>query len=344
MNKTGLIIGYSTVSSFPVILNEIKQIVKKARYASYMAVNYEMLRAYFEIGKRIVEEEQKGQKRAGYGEKLLERLSKELNKEFGKGFSSTALRNMRLFYKIYKNKIHQSLADEFFRLSWTHYCELIKIEDETKRRYFEKYSSNENLSIRDLKRQIYSLHYERLLMSKDKKALIEHEKKGNIPDKPEELIKEPYVLEFLGLEEKSEYSEQELEKKVLDNLQKFLLELGHGFSFVSRQKRITLDNDHFYIDLLFYNIYLKCYLVIELKTGKFKHEYAGQMNFYLNYVKKIINKEDDNEPIGIILCTEKDKVQAEFATAGITNKLFVSKYKLYIPSKEEIEKEVKRLL
>ena len=148
----------------------------------------------------------------------------------------------------------------------------------------------------------------------------------------------------MDLDEKSEYSEQELERKVLDNLQKFLLELGNGFSFVSRQKRITIDNDHFYIDLLFYNIYLKCYLVIELKTGKFKHEYAGQMNFYLNYVKKNINKKDDNEPIGIILCTEKDKVQAEFATTGITNKLFVSKYKLYIPSKEELEKEVKRLL
>src|SRR3989338_11330109 len=215
MNKTGLIIGYSTVSSFPVILNEIKQIVKKARYASYMAVNYEMLRAYFEIGKRIVEEEQKGQKRAGYGEKLLERLSKELNKEFGKGFSSTALRNMRLFYKIYKNKIHQSLADEFFRLSWTLYCELIKIEDETKRRYFEKYSSNENLSIRDLKRQIYSLHYERLLMSKDKKALIEHERKKNVPNKPEELIKEPSSLNFWILMKKANIANRSLKEKCL---------------------------------------------------------------------------------------------------------------------------------
>jgi len=340
MNKTEL----TTAHSFPVILNEIKIIVKKARYASYMAVNSEMLKAYFEIGRRIVEEEQKGQKRAGYGEKLLKRLSKELNKEFGKGFSNTALKNIRRFYKLYQNQIGQSATDQFFKLSWTHYCELIKIEDETKRKYFEKYAANENLSVKDLKRQMYSLHYERLLMSKDKKALIEHEKKENIPNKPEELIKDPYILEFLDLEEKSEYSEQELERKVLDNLQKFLLELGHGFSFVSRQKRITLDNDHFYIDLLFYNIYLKCYLVIELKTGKFKHEYAGQMNFYLNYVKKRINKDDDNEPMGIILCTEKDKVQAEFATTGITNKLFVSKYKLYIPSKEELEKEVKRLL
>ena len=181
-------------------------------------------------------------------------------------------------------------------------------------------------------------------MSKDKKALIEYERKGSIPDKSEELIKDPYVLEFLNLEEKSIYSEKEIEGRILDDLQKFLLELGQGFSFVARQKRFTIDNDHFYIDLLFYNIYLKCYVVIELKTAKFKHEDAGQMNFYLNYVKKELNKGDDNEPVGIILCTEKDKVQIEFALSGISNKLFVSKYKLYLPTKEELEREVRKLL
>lgn len=236
------------------------------------------------------------------------------------------------------------MTDEFYRLTWTHYCELIKIDDNNKRKYFERYAMNENLSVRDLKRQIYSLHYERLLLSKDKKALLVYEKKGNIPHKSEELIKDPYVLEFLDLEEKNVYSEKELETKILDDLQKFLLELGQGFSFFARQKRFTIDNDHFYIDLLFYNIYLKCYVIIELKAAKFKHEDAGQMNFYLNYVKKKLNKKGDNEPIGIILCTEKEKVQVEFATQGISNKLFVSKYKLYLPTKEELEKEVKRLL
>lgn len=333
-----------TRNDYSLILKEIKSIISKARYTAFTAINTEMLKAYFEIGKKIVEEEQQGEKRAGYGENLIESLSAELSKEFGKGFSITALKNMRIFYTVYKDKISQSLTDEFFRLSWTHYCELIKIKEETKRRYFEKYAVSENLSVRDLKRQIYSLHYERLLMSKDKKALVEYEQKRNIPLKTEELIKDPYVLEFLDLEEKKNYTEKEIEAKILDDLQRFLLELGQGFSFVARQKRFTIDNDHFYIDLLFYNIYLKCYVVIELKTAKFKHEDVGQVNFYLNYVKKELNKEGDNEPIGIILCTKKEEVQVEYATTGMSNKMFVSKYKLYLPSKEELEREVKRLL
>lgn len=331
-------------SDYSSILREIKSIISKARYHAFTAINTEMLKAYFEIGRKIVNEEQKGEKRAGYGEQLIEHLSKELIKEFGKGFSTTALKNMRIFYTTYKDKISQSPTDEFFRLSWTHYCELIKIKDETKRGYFEKYTVTEGLSVRDLKRQLYSLHYERLLLSKDKKALVEYEKKGNTPARSEELIKDPYVLEFLDLDENQTYTEREIETKILDDLQKFLLELGQGFSFVARQKRFTIDNDHFYIDLLFYNIYLKCYVVIELKTAKFKHEDVGQLNFYLNYVKKELNKNDDNEPVGIILCTEKDHVQAEFALSGIGNKMFVSKYKLYLPTKEELEREVKRLL
>ncbi len=322
------------------IIHEIKSIINKARYNAFTAVNAEMLRAYFEIGRKIVEEEQKGQKRAGYGENLLEILSMELGKEFGKGFSTTALKNMRLFYKTYKDKIGQSVTDEFYKLSWTHYCELIKIEDETKRKYFEKYTLAENLSVRDLKRQIYSLHFERLLLSKNKDALVEYERKGNIPATSEDIIKDPYILEFLGLEEKNEYTEKELETRILDKLQRFLLELGQGFTFVARQKRITLDNDHFYIDLLFYNIHLRCYVIIELKNRKFKHEDVGQMNFYLNYVKKELNKERDNPPIGIILCTDKDNVQAEFAFSGIENKMFASKYKLYLPTEEELKKEL----
>jgi len=325
------------------LIQDIKALIHKARYNAVYAVNVEMLKAYFEIGKRIVEEEQKGYRRAEYGKKLIENISVALIKEFGKGFSATALKNMRIFYLIYKNKISQSLTDEFYRLSWTHYCELIKIQEETKRNYLEKYAITENLSVRDLKRQIYSLHYERLLMSQDKKALIEFDKKDNIPTKSEELIKDPYVLEFLNLDEKSVYTEKELETKILDELQKFLLELGQGFSFVARQKRITLDNEHFHIDLLFYNIYLKCYVIVELKTTKFRHEHAGQMNFYLNYVKEKLNKSKDNEPIGILLCTDKDAVYVDFATR-LPHKLFVSKYQLYLPRKEELEKKIRKLL
>jgi predicted nuclease of restriction endonuclease-like (RecB) superfamily len=333
-----------TENNFFILVQDIKKLIRNARYNAVTAVNAEMLKAYYEIGKRIVEDEQKGENRAEYGKKLLDEISSELTKEFGRGYSATSLRNMRSFYITYKNRIHQSLTDELYKLTWTHYCELIKIEDEPKRRYFEKYAIAENLSVRDLKRQIYSLHYERLHLSKDKGALIEYERKSNQPDKPEELIKDPYVLEFLNLEENHIYAEKELETQILDDLQKFLLELGQGFSFVARQKRFTIDNDHFYIDLLFYNIYLKCYVVIELKTAKFRHEDAGQMNFYLNYVKKELNKKGDNEPIGIVLCTDKNKVQVEYAISGISNKMFVSKYKLYLPTKEELEREVRRLL
>ena len=327
------------VSDYSSILKYIKAIIAKARYAVFTAINSEMLKAYFEIGRKIVEDEQKGKKRAGYGENLLETLSVELIKEFGRGFDSSNLRRMRRFYQTY-----QKWETVSPKLTWSHYCELIKIEDITKRGYFEKYTVAENLSVRDLKRQIYSLHYERLLLSKDKKALVEYEKKGNIPAKSEDLIKDPYVLEFLELEEKNVYTEKEIETKILDKLQKFLLELGQGFSFVARQKRITIDNEHYYIDLLFYNIYLKCYVLIDLKTEKFRHEDAGQMNFYLNYARKKLNKEGDNEPIGIILCTEKDRIHVEFTLSGINNKMFVSKYKLYLPTKEELEREVKRLL
>ena len=321
------------------LINELKLLVKKARYNAIYAINKEMIIAYYEIGKKIVEEEQKGQKRAEYGKNLLETISSELTKEFGKGFDTSMIRRMRQFFLTYKN-----CATLSHKLSWSHYIELIKIDDEHKRKYFENYAITENLSVRDFKRQIYSLHYERLLLSKDKKGLINDENKNNLPSTPEEIIKDPYILDFLNLEENSKYNETYLEQKIIDYLQKFLLELGQGFSFVARQKRFTIDNEHYYIDLLLYNIYLKSYVIIELKTGKFKHEYAGQLNFYLNYVKKEINKERDNEPVGIILCTEKNNIKIEYALGGINNNIFVSKYQLYLPDKKELEKQLKKAL
>jgi len=324
---------------YSVFLKDIKTIVAKARRHALAVVNQEMLKAYFEIGKKIVEEEQKGKRRAVYGRNLIEALSRELTLDFGKGFDSSNLRRMRQFYLTYKN-----CGTVSHKLAWSHYCELIKIEDYGKRAYFQKYAEQENLSVRDLKRQIYSLHYERLLLSKDRKGLIEYERKRNIPDKVEELVKDPYVLEFLNLKENGIYTEKEFETRILNKLQTFLLELGQGFTFVARQKRITINGEHYYLDLLFYNIYLRCYVILELKTEKFKHEDAGQMNFYLNYAKKCLNQEGDNDPIGIILCTEKDRVQVEFALSGICNKMFVSKYKLYLPGKEELEHEIKQIL
>jgi predicted nuclease of restriction endonuclease-like (RecB) superfamily len=326
-------------SANSILINELKNLIKKARYNAVYAINKEMILAYYEIGKRIVEEEQKGKKRAEYGKNLLEIISNELTKEFGKGFNSSNLRRIRQFFLVYKN-----CATLSHKLSWSHYVELIKIEDENKREYFENYAITENLSVRDLKRQIYSLHYERLLLSKDKKYVITQDNKNNLPSIPEEVIKDPYVLEFLNLEESSKYNETNLEQNIIDYLQKFLLELGQGFSFVARQKRFTIDNENYYIDLLFYNIYLKSYVVIELKTGKFKHEFAGQLNFYLNFVKKELNKEGDNEPIGIILCTDKSNVQVEYATVGMSNKLFISKYQLYLPKKKELEKQLEKAI
>tara|TARA_Y100000310_G_scaffold344857_1_gene460052 strand:+ start:7012 stop:8070 length:1059 start_codon:yes stop_codon:yes gene_type:complete len=334
------------------LLKDIQGIIKKARHTAFYAINKEMLISYFKIGKRIVEGDQKGVKRAEYGEKLLELVSRHLTAEFGSGFSVDNLEKMRRFYLLYKNRISVTLSRKSnskkmkfpFELSWSHYCELIKIEDPTKRLYFEKYTSQENLSVRDLKRQIYSFHYERLLMTKNNKKLLTLENKKLIPQNTSEMIKDPYVLEFLDLDEKHQYTEKDLETQVLDKLQKFLLELGKGFSFVDRQKRITLDDDHFYFDLLFYNIYLKCYVIIDLKIGKFKHEYAGQMNFYINYIKKNLNKIGDAEPIGIILCTKKNDIYVEYALSGISNKLFVSKYQLYLPTQKELENEVRKSL
>jgi len=337
------------------VYENIRLIIGKAKNSAYRAINKAMLLAYWHIGKNIVEEEQKGRRRAEYGTRLLEMISSKLTVEFGKGFDITNLRRMRRFYLVYKNwetlspelcktKGIQPVNDGFYKLSWSHYCELLKIKDKVKRQYFKKYTINENLSVRELKRQIYSLHYERLLISKDKKALIEYDKRGSLPTISKELIKDPYVLEFLSLEEKSNYTEKELETRILNELQDFLLELGQGFSFVARQKRFTIDNEHSYIDLLFYNIYLKCYVVIELKTSKFKHKDAGQMNFYLNYVKKKLNKKGDNVPIGILLCTDKDDVYVDFAISGLSNRMFVSKYWLYLPNKEELQKKVKKLL
>lgn len=309
------------------LVNNISNIVKSTRQNTFNLVNTEMLKAYFYIGKLIIEEEQKGKKRANYGEKLIDSISLELTKEFKKGFDSSNLRRIRKFYLIYKK--WETVSP---KLTWSHYSELIKLNDPSKRKYFEDYVISENLSVRQLKRQIYSLHYERLLIGKKELKLTTKK------DKLNEFIKDPYILDFLDIDENYKFNETQLENRIIDKLQYFLLELGKGFCFVARQKRFTIDNDHFYIDLLFYNIYLKRYIVIEIKTDKFKHEFIGQINFYLNYVKKELNKTDDNDPIGIILCTEKDNLQVEYALGGMTNKLFVSKYQLYLPTKEELKK------
>lgn len=324
-----------TINQTRNLIIEIKTLINQTKSSLLKTINSEMVKLYFEIGKRIIENEQGGKLRAEYGKELLKHISQELTEEFGKGFSVSNLKQMRQFYTVYQKR--QTLSGEF-NLPWSHYCELIKIEDETKRLFYERYAIEEGLSVRDLKRQIQSLFYERLHLSIEKKSLIIHERDKFIPESMEETLKDPYILEFLGLEERYEYNESDLEQAIMDNLQKFLLELGQGFSFMARQKRFTLDNDHFYIDLLFYNIYLKAYVVIELKTTKFKHEYSGQINFYLNYVKDQLNKEDDREPIGIILCTEKCNTQVQYSLIGIDKQIFPTKYKVSLPTQKDLQK------
>ncbi|MBI2657668.1 DUF1016 domain-containing protein, partial [Candidatus Woesearchaeota archaeon] len=309
------------------------------RKRAYSAINTILVRTYWEIGKQIAEYEQTSGIKAEYGSGLFERIAKDLRTRFGKGFSRSNIIYMRLMYLNYSKS--QTLSDQ---LSWSHYVELLTIEDDLERDFYEKHCIKEGWSVRELKRQINSALFHRVALSKDKKGIIELSKRGYEIQKAEDVIKDPYVLEFLKIPEGYAYSEKELEQKIIENLQMFLLELGKGFSFVGRQYRITLGNTHLYLDLVFYHRILKCFVLIDLKIGKVTPQDVGQMNTYLNYFKKEEQAEGDSNPIGIILGTDKDKVIVEYATGGISNNLFVSKYKLYLPDKKQLEQQLNKLL
>ena len=321
-------------------LEEISAILERARKEVAKKVNILLVDTYWQIGRRITEEEQNGRERASYGKYLVEHLAKDLTKRFGKGFTETNLRYMRQFYLTYP--IRHAVRDE---LSWTHYRTLMSIKDKQARSFYEIEAVKNNWSSRELDRQINALLFERLALSKDKKKVIQLAKRGQIVERPEDAIKDPYVLEFLNLPEKSYYTETQLEQKLIDHLQDFLLELGKGFTFVGRQSRITIDNEHYFVDLVFYHRILRCLVLIDLKIGKLAHKDVGQMNFYLNYIKDREVIEGENPPVGIILCTEagRSTVFVEYALGGIDNKIFVSKYKLYLPSKEELEDEIRKV-
>lgn len=321
------------------LVNSIGALLEQGRKQAYYAVNQILVKTYWEIGQKIVEYEQDGNERAEYGTALLEHLSRDLKKKYGKGFSERNIYLMREFYINYKNL--QTLSA---KLSWSHYVELLAIEGDLERHFYEQQCINENWSIRALKRQINSALFERIALSKDKKGVLELSKKGILISKAEDVVKDPYVLEFLDIPEPYKYSEKELEQKIIDNLQMFLLELGKDFTFVKRQFRITLDNNHYYIDLVFYHKKLKCFVLIDLKAGKVNHADIGQMNMYLNYFKEEENSKGDNEPIGIVLSTKKGKFLAKYALGGISNKIFVSRYKLYLPEKKELETRLKEII
>jgi predicted nuclease of restriction endonuclease-like (RecB) superfamily len=341
-----------TVRNYNNLLDKIANIFSEARGKVVREINRAQVLAYWEIGREIIEFEQKGKTRAEYGKELIDRLSKDLTEKIGRGFSSTNLKMMRLFYQNFP--IRQTLSDESQKpqtlsskfepmLSWSHYCELLKVEETLARSFYEQEAIQNNWSVRELKRQINSMLFERLSLSKDTKAVMKMAKKGQIVEKPEDAIKDSYILEFLNLKEETSYTESQLEQAIIDKLQYFLLELGKGFSFVARQKRITIINRHYYIDLVFYNRLLKCFVLIDLKTGELDHADIGQMNFYLNYFKENEKQEDENDPIGLILCAKKDDIFAKYVLGGLNNKVFSSKYKLALPSEKELRLKLKSI-
>ncbi|AHF16749.1 PDDEXK nuclease domain-containing protein [Niabella soli] len=321
------------------LLDNIGLTIEQARQNAFKAVNTGLIKANWEIGRHIVEYEQRGKERAEYGSELLARLSKDLTQRYSKGFGRRNILDMRRFYLTYQK--WQAVPA---KLSWTHFVTLLGISDDAARSFYEKQAAHENWGYRELERQIDSSLFERLALSKDKKGVLQLSEKGRIVSEPTEAIKDPYVLDFLKIPQSHRMTEKGLEQKIIDNLQLFLLELGKGFAFVARQYKISLRNKHYYIDLVFYHRILKCFVLIDLKIRKVEHGDIGQMNLYLNYFKTEENVEGDNEPIGIILSAEKDEVLVEFATGGISNKIFVSKYQLYLPDKKQLQKNVKAIL
>lgn len=321
------------------LVETIGEALSQGRQKVAQSVNTILVLTYWEIGRYIVEYEQGGEPKAEYGSKLLEQLSKDLTKRYGKGFGRSNLFYMRKLYITF-----QKSGTVSHKLTWSHYYEILKADSELEIGFYLKQCENENWSVRELKRQMKSMLFHRLALSKDKKGLLELSEKGQEIHKAEDIIKDPYVLEFLGIPEKHQYLEEDLEKRLISNLQHFLLELGKGFAFIGRQYRISIAGKHFYVDLVFYHRILKCFVLIDLKKGEINHQDIGQMNLYLNYFKKEEASEDDNEPIGIVLGAHKDHILVEYATENITNQLFVSKYQLYLPQKSEFEDELQKLL
>ena len=312
------------------LFNDIKDMVIDCRNRVYSTVNTEMLNLYWNIGKSIMEIQQ-GDERASYGDLVLEKLSQKLTNEFGKGFSIINLRRMRKFYCMFP--IRSTLLTE---LSWSHYLELIRIDEEPKRKFYMHECINSNWSVRELQRQRDSLLYERLVLSTDKTKVKELAEKGQEIKESKDLVKDPFVLEFLDIKENTEYQETDLEKNILKHLKEFLLELGKGFSFVGSQVRLTLEEDHFYPDLVFYNRLLKCFVIIDLKIGKVTHQDIGQMQMYVNYYDREIKSSDENPTVGILLSTEKNKTVVKYTLPEGNKTIFSSTYRLHLPTEKEL--------
>jgi predicted nuclease of restriction endonuclease-like (RecB) superfamily len=322
------------------IVTEIQQILRQAQRNAYQSINRAMVEAYWLVGKRIIEEEQQGESKASYGKSVLKNLSEALQKEFGKGFSIRNIEQMRAFYLQFpiSQTVSAKLETPNFRLSWSHYQILIRMTDKNERNFYEIEAAQNNWSLREFKRQFDSGLYLRLALSTDKEGIKKLSEKGNILETPKDAIKDPYILEFLNLKESPKYSENELENEIIDKLESFLLELGNGFTFVARQKRISFDEKHFYIDLVFYNRLLRCFVIIDLKIGELKHQDLGQMQMYVNYYDRFVKLDEENKTIGIILCQDKSETLVEITLPEDNQQIFASRYQTILPSKETLRK------
>lgn len=328
----------------------VAMVLDHARHHARTAVNLSMVYAYFEIGRMIVEKEQQGKDRAAYGTQLLKGLSDYLTERYGRGFSADNLKLMRRFYMVYaQDQIGETVFPQFenlptvstgrkFFLSWSHYLKLMRIDNAEERHFYEIEAVKNDWSLRELKRQYDSSLYERLALSKDKEQIYKLALEGQTVEKPRDLVKDPYVLEFLGLPELPAYSETELESRIIDHLQQFLLELGKGFAFIGRQVRFTFDEEHFMVDLVFYNRLLRCFVLFDLKIGELKHQDIGQMQMYVHYYDRKVKLEDENPTIGIILCRDKNNAIVEMTLPEDNAQIFASKYQTVLPSKEELQR------
>ncbi len=325
------------LTPFASVLERIRGILGQARRQALSAVNTEMLRAYWEIGREIVEEEQRGERRAEYGKGLLKALSQQLSSEFGKGFDESNLRYIRGVYLAFPNQ--DALRHE---LSWTHYRLLSKVSSDPARAFYLEECIQAGWSTRDLERQIASLLYERLARSRDKEGVIKLAQSGATAFKPEDLVRDPYVLEFTGLPQREHYSERDLEQALMNRLEHFLLELGRDLFFVARQKRLTLEGDHFYVDLVFYHRTLRCFVLIDLKVGKLTHQDIGQMQMYTGYYALEETREGENPPIGLILCTDKNDATVRYTLHGSSQQILAANYQLHLPSEADLKRELER--
>ena len=321
-------------------INEIKKILKNARQKAYTAVNSAMVEAYWKIGRRIVEEEQNGKERAEYGKEILQNLSKELTEEFGKGYSYRTLREIRQFYLMFSD--FEKWRTVSAKLTWSHFQKVLRVSDEKARIFYLTEAAENMWSVRTLDRNISTLYYNRIVASIDKKTVENEMKEKTKKLQAEEFIKNPVVLEFLDLPSNMSYTESQLEKALTDDIQKFMMELGKGFAFVERQQHIRTENSDFYIDLVFYNYILKCFVIVELKTGKLTHQDIGQLDMYVRMYDDLKKQENDNPTIGLLLCTDTDSTVIKYSVLNDNKNLFASKYVNYLPSEEELINEIER--